>query len=142
MIILRKKKKVLELYPIGDSKGALNSRRKPSFQGYLKIKRVGDQIRPTKFIVKKDKEILLPPAEAIKILRKQNVFLVGEDVETEEMLRSLNITYRRTRICNHCTLEGYITLIKRDQSYLHDDQYICRLCAEEEIKERIKGTFI
>lgn len=139
MIILRKKKKVLELYPIGSSKGALNSRRKPSFKGFLKMKRVGEHIRPVKFILKTDKEKLLPPAEAIKILRKQNIFLVGEDSETEEMLSYLNISYRKTQICNHCTFEGYITLIKRDKSYLLNDEYICRLCAEEEIKRELEA---
>ena len=127
MIILRRNKKILELYPIGSSKGALNRRRKPFFYGYLKLRRIENHIRPYKFIVKKDKETLLPPGEALKILRKQNVFLAGNDTETEEMLHSLNITYRKARICKHCTFEGYITLIKRDKSYLFNDEYICRV---------------
>ncbi len=140
MIILRKKKKILELFPIGSSKNALNQRKKPSFYGYLKLKRINEQVRPHKFIVKRDKEeILLPPGEAIKILRKQNVFMVGNDPETEEMLDSLNIKYKKTRICRHCTFEGYITLIKRDKSYLFHDEYICRLCAEEEIKREMEA---
>lgn len=140
MIILRRNKKILELYPIGSSKGAMNQRRKPIFYGYLKIKATGDQIRPYKFTVKKDdKENLLPPSEAIKILRKQQVFLVGDDPETEEMLDSLNIGYRKTRICRHCTFEGYITLIKRDKSYLFHNEYICRICAEEEIKRELES---
>lgn len=140
MIILRRNKKILELYPIGSSKGAVNQRRKPIFYGYLKIKATGDQIRPYKFTVKKDeKENLLPPSEAIKILRKQQVFLVGDDRETEEMLDSLNIGYRKTRICRHCTFEGYITLIKRDKSYLFHNEYICRICAEEEIKRELES---
>ncbi len=137
MIILRRNKKILELYPIGSSKGALNRRRKPFFYGYLKLRRIENQIRPYKFIVKKDKETLHPPGEALKILRKQNVFLAGTDPETEEMLHSLNITYRKTRICKHCTFEGYITLIKREKSYLFHDEYICRVCAEEEIKREL-----
>lgn len=140
MIILRRNKKILELYPIGSSKGAVNQRRKPIFYGYLKIKATGDQIRPYKFTVKKDeKENLLPPSEAIKILRKQQVFLVGDDPETEEMLDSLNISYRKTRICRHCTFEGFITLLKRDKSYLFHKEYICRICAEEEIKRELES---
>lgn len=139
MIILRKNKRILELYPIGSSKGVLNQRRKPAFYGYIKFKRIDNQIRPYKFIVKKDKETLHPPSEALKILRKQNVFLVGNDPEVEEMLESLNINYRKTRICKHCTFDGYITLIKRDKSYLFHDDYICRLCAEEEIKRELES---
>ena len=139
MIILRRNKRILELYPIGSSEGAINQRRKPFFYGYLKLRRTENQIRPYKFIVKKDKETLLPPSEALKILRKQNVFLAGNDPETEEMLHSLNISYRKTRICKHCTFEGYITVIKRDKSYLFHDEYICRLCAEEEIKRELKS---
>ncbi|MCE7698826.1 MAG: DEAD/DEAH box helicase, partial [Methanobacterium paludis] len=141
MIILRKNKKILELFPIGSSKGAVNTRRKPLFYGYLKLGKDGDQVRPYKFIVKKDpdKEILFPPSEAIKILRKQNVYLIGKDEETEEMLNSLNIPFKRTIMCRHCTFEGYITLIRRDSSYLYHKEYICRLCAEEEIKRELKS---
>ncbi len=140
MIILRRNKRILEIYPIGSSKGALNQRRTPFFYGYLKLKRSDNQVRPYKFIVKKDKEeTLLAPGEALKILRKQNVFLAGNDAETEEMLHSLNISFRRTRICKHCTFEGFITLIKRDKSYLFHDEYICRACAEEEIKRELRS---
>ena len=139
MIILRRNKKIVELFPIGSSKGALNSRRKPLFYGYLRLKRNNDQVRPYKFIVKKgDKESLFPPSEAMKILKKQNVYLIDGDEEIEEMLESLNIDFKKTRICRHCTLEGYITVINRKSAYLSHKKYICRLCAEEEIKRELK----
>jgi len=138
MIILRRKKKIVELFPIGSSKGALNTRRKPLFYGYLKFRRNEDQVKIHKFIVKKDKEILLPPNEAVKILRKQNVFLVGEDKDTEDMLQSLNIEYQLIIICRHCTFEGFITLIQKEKSYIYHNDYICRLCAENEIKRELK----
>ena len=70
-----------------------------------------------KFVVKKEKEELLPPAEAVKLFRKQAVFLIGKDPETEEFLDSLNIKYRRTIICHHCTMEGYITIINSKSSF-------------------------
>ena len=78
------------MFPIGSAKGAVNTRRQPLFYGFLKLKRTEYKVRPYKFIVKKDSEneTLLPPSEAIKILRKQNVYLIGEDPETEEMLKS------------------------------------------------------
>ncbi len=141
MIILRKNKKVLEMFPIGSAKGAVNTRRQPLFYGFLKLKRTGDKVRPYKFIVKKDpeKESLFPPSEAIKILRKQNVYFIGEDSETEEMLESLDIPFKRTLMCRHCTFEGFITLIRRDSSYLYHKEYICRACADEEIKREIKA---
>ena len=141
MIILRKNKKIVEMFPIGSAKGAVNTRRQPIFYGYLKLKRTGDKVRPYKFIVKKDSEneSLFPPSEAIKILRKQNVYLIGEDPETEEMLKSLDIPFKRTLMCRHCTFEGFITLIRRDSSYLYHKEYICRKCAEEEIKRELKA---
>ena len=140
MIILRRNKKNVELFPIGSSKGALNSRRTPIFQGNLKLKRIENQIRPYKFIVKKgDKESLFPPGEALKILKKQNVYTTGKDDEIEEMLDSLNINYKRTQICKHCTMGGYITIINPDVSYLYHKHYICRKCAEEEIKRELKS---
>jgi archaea-specific helicase len=138
MIILRRKKKIVELFPIGSSKGALDNRRKPLFYGYIKLRRTEDQVKIHKFIVKKDKEILLPPNEAVKILRKQNVFLIGEDKDTEDMLQSLNIDYQLTIICHYCTFEGFITLIQKEKSYIYHKGYICRLCAENEIKRELK----
>lgn len=141
MIILRKNKKILEMYPIGSAKGAVNTRRKPLFYGYLKLQRKGDKVRPNKFIVKKDpeNENLFPPSEAIKILRKQNVYLVGNDEETEDMLDSLDIPFKKTIMCRHCTFEGFITLIRRDSSYLYHREYLCKKCAEEEIKRELKA---
>ena len=141
MIILRKNKKILEMFPIGSAKGAVNNRRQPIFYGYLKLGRNGDKIRPQKFIVKKDPETenLFPPSEAIKILRKQNVYIIGKDEETEEMLESLNIPFKRTRMCRHCTFEGYVTLLRKESSYLYHKEYICRLCAEAEIKRELKA---
>ncbi len=129
------------MFPIGSAKGAVNSRRQPLFYGYLKLKRTEDKVRPYKFIVKKDpeNESLLPPSEAIKILRKQNVYLIGEDPETEEMLNSLDIPFKRTLMCRHCTFEGFITLIRRNSSYFYHNEYICRKCAEEEIKRELKA---
>ena len=38
MIILRRNKKNVELYPIGPAKGALNSEREPLFYSYFKLK--------------------------------------------------------------------------------------------------------
>ncbi|BDZ68196.1 hypothetical protein GCM10025860_16440 [Methanobacterium ferruginis] len=139
MIILRRKKKIIELFPIGSSKGALNNRRKPFFYGYIKLRRMDGQLKIHKFIVKKDKEIILPPSEVIKILRKQNVFLVGSDQDTEELLHSLNINYKHTLICRHCTFSGFITIIQKEKSYLYHGDYICRLCAEDEIKRELKA---
>jgi putative ATP-dependent RNA helicase len=142
MIILRRKKKIVEIFPIGSSKGALNTRRKPLFYGYLKLRRTEDHVRIHKFIVKKDKEIILPPNEAVKILRKQNVFLVGKDPETEELLQSLNINFQRTIICRHCTFEGFITLIQKEKSYIYHDEHICHLCADNEIRRELKAHSI
>jgi archaea-specific helicase len=147
MIILRKKKKILEIFPIGSPKGALNSRRKPEFQGYIKFRESPSGIKIHRFVVKRDKEVVLPPSEAIKLFRKQAVFLIGKDPETEEFLESLNIKFRRTIICNHCTMEGLITIINSKSSFNYHDQKICRLCAEEVIKRELnyrgmdKNTF-
>lgn len=40
MIILRKSKKLWEMYPIGPIKGALNSKRTPHFIGTFKLKKM------------------------------------------------------------------------------------------------------
>jgi helicase len=83
--------------------------------------------------------MILPPSEAVKILRKQNVFLVGDDSEVEELMESLHIKYRKTSICRHCTFTGHITLLEREKSYRYHQDNICLICAEEEIKRELKN---
>jgi len=139
MIILRKKKNILEIYPIGSAKGALNSRRKPLFQGFIKLKKVNNRIKIHRFFVKKDEqEVPFPPSDAVKILKNQTVFLFGSDPQTEELLNDFNINYKRTLICKHCIMDGYITIIQRDSSYQLQNDHICRLCAENEIKRELE----
>ncbi|MBO7719449.1 MAG: DEAD/DEAH box helicase, partial [Methanosphaera sp.] len=113
MIILRRNKKIVELYPIGPAKGALNSKRVPLFYGYFKLHETDGKIRPYRFIIRQDNvETIKMPKEAIKIMRKQNILLATKDENIEKMLDSLNIPYKYTDICRHCTFEGNITLLK------------------------------
>ncbi len=136
MIILRRNKKVVEVYPIGSAKGALNNQRKPLFFGYFKLQENSNgKIRPQRFIIRQDNiETLKSPKDLIKILRKQNILLATKDEEIEAMLNSLNIPYKYTNICRHCTFEGNITLLKKSLAYKLYDEYICKQCAEKEIK--------
>ncbi|MDI9437853.1 MAG: DEAD/DEAH box helicase [Euryarchaeota archaeon] len=139
MIILRKKNKIVEIFPIGSSKDAINQRRKPLFYAYLKLRRIKGQLKIHRFVVQKDKEMILPPSEAVKILRKQNVFLVGDEPEVEELMESLHIKYRKTSICRHCTFTGHITLLEPEKSFRYHQDNICLICAEEEIKRELKN---
>lgn len=135
MIILRRNKKNIELYPIGPAKGALNAERKPIFYSYFKIREINGKIRPYRFIIKQDNlETLKSPKEVIKILRKQKVLVATKDEDLEDMLNSLNIAYNYTHICRHCTFEGNITILKKSSSYKLYDEYICKKCALNEIK--------
>lgn len=139
MIILKKAKKSWEIYPIGSPKGALNTKRVPKFIGILKFKQGSNGISINKFIAKYDEdEKLVPPSEAIKLLRSQVVFLTSRDKEIEKFLNSLNVDYRFTKICSHCTLEGNITIISSNFSYIYHNQNICKICAEETIKRELK----
>ncbi len=135
MIILRRNKKNVELYPIGPAKGALNSERKPLFFSYFKLQENNGKIRPYRFIIQQDNvETLKSPKEVIKILRKQSVLLATKDEDIESMLNSLNIAYQYTHICRHCTFEGNITILKKSSSYKLYDEFICKKCALKEIK--------
>lgn len=137
MIILNRKKRIIELLPIGKAKGALNSRRRPLFQGYIRLTKTAKGPRIKRFIIKKGKkEKPTPPAEAIKLLRKQLIFLPGKDEKIEEFLKSFNIKNRYARICHHCLLEGYVTIITKGFKY--HNQWICEQCASETIKREIK----
>jgi len=139
MIILRRNKKVVELYPIGSAKGALNNKRVPLFYSYFKLIDNDGKIRPYRFIIRQDNvETIKTPKDAIKIMRKQNVLLATKDENIEKMLNSLNIPFKRTHICRHCTFEGNITILKKSASYKLYDEYICEECAENEIKRVMK----
>lgn len=139
MIILKKKKKILQIYPIGTPKGALNTRRKAEFQGVIKFKKTPNGLKIYKYVVKKgDKKELLQPSDAIKLFRSQAVFLVDNDPEIQLFIESLNVKCRKTTICQHCTLEGYITIINSKSSFEYNNQKICKLCAEEVIKRELK----
>ena len=138
MIILKKKKKTLQVYPIGTPKGALNTRRKVEFQGDIKFKQTPNGLKIYKYVVKRgDKEELLQPSDAIKLFRSQAVFLVDDDLKIQSFLESLNIKCRKTSICLHCTLDGYITIINSKSSFNYHNQRICKLCAEEVIKREL-----
>jgi len=140
MIILKKTKKSWEIYPIGSPKGALNTKRIPEFIGTLKFKQTPNGLAINKFIAKypNDEDKLLPPGEAMKLLKKQVVFLVSKDEEIENFLKSHGIKTRFTKICSHCAYEGNITIINSNFSYDYHNQLICKICAEDTIKRELK----
>ncbi len=141
MIVLNKKKKSWELYPIGSPKGALNTKRKPEFIGVLKFKENEEDgsISIKRFVVKDEKEDkLYPPSRAINLLRSQAVFLAQRDEKLESFLKQNNIKVRFTNICSHCSFEGEVTIINSDFSYQYHGQLICKTCAENTIKRELQ----
>uniref|UniRef100_UPI00388F68AB DEAD/DEAH box helicase n=1 Tax=Methanobrevibacter sp. TaxID=66852 RepID=UPI00388F68AB len=141
MIVLNKKKKSWEMYPIGSPKGALNTKRKPEFVGVLKFKEDEEDgsISIKRFVIKDEKEDkLYPPSKAINLLRSQAVFLADKDEKLESFLKQNNIKVRFTNICQHCSFEGEVTIINSDFSYRYHDQLICKTCAENTIKRELQ----
>ena len=111
MIVLNKRKKTWEMYPIGSPKGALNTKRKPEFIGVLKFKENDEDgsISINRFVIKDEKEDkLYPPSKAINLLRSQAVFLADKDEKLEAFLKQNNIKVRFTNICQHCSFEGEV----------------------------------
>ena len=102
MIILNKRKKSWEMYPIGSPKGALNTKRVPEFIVVLKFIETEKGIDIKRFVVKDDiEEKLYPPSKAISFLRSQAVFLAQKDEELETFLNANNISVRYANICQH-----------------------------------------
>ena len=139
MIILNKRKKSWEMYPIGSPKGALNTKRVPEFIGVLKFSETEKGIDIKRFVVKDDiEEKLYPPSKAISFLRSQAVFLAQKDEELESFLNANNIAVRYANICQHCSYEGTVTIINSSYSYTYHDQLICKECAEDTIKRELQ----
>ena len=128
MIVLNKRKKTWEMYPIGSPKGALNTKRKPEFIGVLKFKENDEDgsISINRFVIKDEKE------------DKLYVFLADKDEKLEAFLKQNNIKVRFTNICQHCSFEGEVTIINSDFSYRYHDQLICKTCAENTIKRELQ----
>ncbi|WP_295723052.1 DEAD/DEAH box helicase [uncultured Methanobrevibacter sp.] len=134
------------MYPIGSVKGALNSKRTPSFIGTLKFKKdENGKNHLNRFIANFNVnensslyEKFYPPQEAIKILKSQIVFMSTHDDEMEEYLDSIDVSYRFTTVCSHCILEKQITIINSDSSYKFHNQRICKQCGEDAIKRELK----
>ena len=102
MIVLNKRKKSWEIYPIGSPKGALNTKRQAEFVGILRFREDEDGISIKRFLIKSEKEEkLLAPSKAINLLRSQAVFLAQKDDEMEAFLEKNNIKVRFTNICQH-----------------------------------------
>lgn len=138
MIILNKRKKNWEIYPIGSPKGALNTKRTPEFIGVLKFIETEKGMDIKRFVVKDEvEEKLYPPSKAISLLRSQAVFLAQKDEDLEAFLESNNISVRHANICQHCSYEGNVTIINSSYSYTYHDQLICRQCAEDTIKREL-----
>ncbi|MDR0913052.1 MAG: DEAD/DEAH box helicase, partial [Methanobrevibacter sp.] len=144
MIVLNKKNKIWELYPIGSPKGALNEMRTPKFIGKLKFKTNSpdNSYKLSRFTVVKDfddeEDKFYPPSQAIKLLKSQAVFISSHDEKIEEFLSLNHIKYRLARICNHCVFDGKITVINSKNSYLYHNQKICKKCSYEIIKGELK----
>ena len=139
MIILNKRKKSWEMYPIGSPKGALNTKRVPEFIGVLKFSETEKGMDIKRFVVKDDiEEKLYPPSKAISFLRSQAVFLAQKDEELESFLNANNISVRYANICQHCSYEGTVTIINSSYSYTYHDQLICKECAEDTIKRELQ----
>lgn len=138
MIIIKKKKKSYEVFPIGSPKGALNSKRVPSFIGILKFKRENNDIYISRFIAKyENEEKLLPPSDVLKLLKSQAVFIVEKDELLEEFLKKQGIKVRFTHICDFCAYEGNITIINSKNTYKMNNQLICKECALNTIKSEL-----
>ncbi|QEF95429.1 DEAD/DEAH box helicase [Methanothermobacter sp. KEPCO-1] len=139
MIVLNRRKRSVDFIPAGSPRGVLNTRRKPGYWGKLKIKKTSSGPRIARFTVEKDeRETLRKPSEAIKLLRKQAVFLTGRDEELEELLENHGIRYRYARVCQHCLHEGYLTLVSSKASTKHEGQIICSRCVDEVIRRELK----
>ncbi|MDI9618394.1 DEAD/DEAH box helicase [Methanothermobacter sp.] len=139
MIVLNRRKRSVDFIPAGSPRGALNTRRKPGYWGKLKIKKTSSGPRIARFTVEKnERETLRKPSEAIKLLRKQAVFLTGRDEELEELLGNHGIRYRYARVCQHCLHEGYVTLVSSRASTKHEGQIICSRCVDEVIRRELK----
>ncbi|MCC7553110.1 MAG: DEAD/DEAH box helicase [Methanobacteriaceae archaeon] len=138
MIIIKPKKKIYEVFPIGSPKGALNSKRKPKFIGSLKFKKEGNKLSINKFIANyENEEKLYPPSQVLKFFKNQAIFLTEKDEELEEFLKSNDITPRFTKICKFCVNDGNITIINSKNMYKYHNQFICYDCALNTIKREL-----
>ncbi|WP_409199491.1 DUF5814 domain-containing protein [Methanobrevibacter sp. DSM 116169] len=140
MIIIKPKKRVYEVFPIGSAKGALNCKRTPKFVGSLKFKRDQNQLSINKFIASyEDEEKFYSPSQVLRFFKNQAVFLTERDEDLENFLKTNDVSFRFTNICNFCVNDGIITIINSKSSFEYNNQTICYDCAINTIKRELES---
>jgi len=139
MIVIKPRKKLYEVFPIGSPKDALNSKRTPKFIGSLKLKEENNRISISRFIASyENEEKFYPPSHVLKLFKNQAIFLTEKDEQLEEFLKRNNIDFRLTNICKFCANDGSITIINSKSMYKYNHQSICYDCALNTIKKELE----
>ena len=141
MIILDIKRHRVNLYPIGRAKGALNSHRKPLFNGTFRLTEEKNTPKAIDFnIIKSSIAARREIKELFDILNRQNIYLTGRNEMLEEFLSTNNIEYSIVDVCSRCLHRNIITIINDKHSHKISNTIVCDDCMDESIAEYLSAN--
>lgn len=136
MIYLEIHKKLVNIYPIGPAKGALNNPRSPKFNGSFKITEEHNTLKAKDFNIKKSNiKSSRKIDELFTILKKQKLLITKNNPLLERFLENYNLKYEVIMVCNRCIDDNLVTILNEKTSHKYNHNIICESCLDNIIRE-------
>jgi helicase len=111
--------------------------RRVTGSGDLDLSKTGKGCRPKEFRYReagRSHPRHVPTKDLLRELRKEKVYLTGEDEAFRSMCSDLQIPVTVTNVCRTCLLGDRITPLKQKNSVKYGREQICMYCAKNELR--------
>ncbi|XRP97212.1 DUF5814 domain-containing protein [Methanocaldococcus sp. 16A] len=137
MLIVRKPKKKKDEIEIVKVEGKIEDgiEIKNNQKIFANYKKVGDKYKLYRCRVG-DK--LIQPSKVLDILKSDKIFILKENEEVEDVLKSYNLKFDYIELCPFCLLKNIYKRLTRNNRCRYGNLEICISCGVNEIKEEVK----
>ncbi|AIJ05092.1 DEAD/DEAH box helicase domain protein [Methanocaldococcus bathoardescens] len=137
MLIVRKPKKKKEEIEIVKVDGKIEDgvEIKNNQKIFANYKKVGDKYKLYRCRVG-DK--LIQPSKVLELLKSDKIYILKENEEVEEILKSYNLKSDYIELCPFCLLKNIYKRLTRNNRCRYGNLEICISCGVNEIKEEVK----
>ncbi|MEO2116846.1 MAG: DUF5814 domain-containing protein [Methanocaldococcus sp.] len=137
MLIIRKPKKKKDEIEIVKVDGRIEEgiEIKNNQKIFANYKKVGDKYKLYRCRLG-DK--LIQPSKVLELLKSEKIFLLKDNEEIEEVLKSYNLKFDYIELCPFCLLKNIYKRLTRNNRCRYGNLEICINCGINEIKEEVK----
>ncbi|XRO74630.1 DUF5814 domain-containing protein [Methanocaldococcus sp. 28A] len=137
MLIIRKPKKKKDEIEIVKVEGKIEDgiEIKNNQKIFANYKKVGDKYKLYRCRVG-DK--LIQPSKVLDILKSDKIFILKENEDVEDVLKSYNLKFNYIELCPFCLLKNIYKRLTRNNRCRYGNLEICISCGVNEIKEEVK----